>query len=287
MKSSLQHLPEKKQSEIRHIAKIIQEVVSPEMIVLFGSYAKGTYIENRYSTPGGPIYEYISDYDFLVVTKENREKAHHWENLILNKLEKIKPPINLEIHEENYINKGLELGEYFFVDIVREGITLTDKGTVIFAEPRILTNIEKQEKAERYFQTWFPQAVNLLKTARFNFSEGDYKIGVFLLHQAVESLYNATLLVFTDYKHKIHNLWKLRKKTKQLSEELFQVFRPETDNHEEHLFDLLKRGYIDARYRTDYVITKEELGELIERVNKMVKIVEDICIAKIQSFTQQ
>ncbi|MET0465213.1 MAG: HEPN domain-containing protein [Chitinophagaceae bacterium] len=277
MKASLSHLPENKQTEIQNIKEIIKEVINPEMIILFGSYAKGTYVENRYAVAGGPVYEYISDYDFLVVTKENTEKTHHWENLILNELVKIKPPINLEIHEESYINKGLELGEYFFVDIVHEGITLIDRGTVTFAKPRILTGSEKQGKAERYFQTWFPQAVNLLKTARFNFSEGDYKIGVFLLHQAVESLYNATLLVFTDYKHKIHNLWKLRKKTKHLSEELFQVFKPETDNHEEHLFDLLKRGYIDARYMTDYVIIKEELGELIERVSKMVKIVEDLC----------
>lgn len=287
MKSSLDHLPVNKQAEILRISGVIQGVINPEIIILFGSYAKGSYVENRYSPENGPIYEYISDYDFLIVTKENTEKAHHWENLILSKLEKVKPPINLEIHELNYINKGLELGEYFFVDIVNEGITLINKGSVTFANPRILSASEKQEKAERYFQTWFPQAVNLLKTARFNFSEGDYKIGVFLLHQAVESLYNATLLVFTDYKHKIHNLWKLRKKTKHLSEELFQVFKPETDNHEEHLFDLLKRGYIDARYRTDYVITKEELDELIERVSKMVKIVEDICTTKIQSFTQQ
>lgn len=128
------------------------------MVVLFGSYAKGIYVENRYAAEGGPIYEYISDYDFLVVTKENPEKAYHWENLILNRLEKIKPPINLEIHQESYINKGLELGEYFFIDIIREGVTLTDNGTVTFTEPRILTNTEKQEKAERYFQTWFPHA---------------------------------------------------------------------------------------------------------------------------------
>src|SRR5690606_21617446 len=105
--------------------------------------------------------------------------------------------------------------------------------------------------------------------------------GAFELHQATESLYYAVLLVFTDYKPKTHNLWKLRKKTKPYSRELFQVFRAETDKHEEYLFDLLKRGYVDARYRTDYVISREELSLLIERVALMVPIVERVCKERI------
>jgi hypothetical protein len=91
-------------------------------------------------------------------------------------------------------------------------------------------------------------------------------------------------LVFTDYKPKTHNLWKLRKKSKPHSKELFSVFRAETDKHEEHLFDLLKRGYIDARYRTDYVIRAEELSVLIERVKTMIPIVEQICKEQIVSM---
>ena len=35
---------------------------------------------------------------------------------------------------------------------------------------------------------------------------------------------------------------------------------------DERLFDLLKRGYIDARYKDHYEITAEELSVLIERV---------------------
>lgn len=97
-------------------------------------------------------------------------------------------------------------------------------------------------------------------------------------------MYYATLLVFTDYKPKTHNLWKLRKKSKQYSKELFEVFRAETDKHEEHLFDLLKRGYVDARYRSDYVINEEELSVLIERVKLMNPIVERICKERIALF---
>ncbi|WP_193311805.1 HEPN domain-containing protein [Agriterribacter humi] len=263
--------------------EIIKEVVNPEMIILFGSHAKGTFVEHRYVSKG-TTYEYISDYDFLVVTKNNPEKAYVQESRVMDLAERFKPPVNMEIHEIDYINKGLGWGEYFWVDIVKEGILLYNKGTVQFVEPRELTNSEKKEKAQRYFDTWFPQGQKFLKGSKFYKNEGDLKIATFELHQATESLYYTTLLVFTDYKPKTHNLWKLRKKSKTYSEELFHVFRAETDNHEKHLFELLKQGYIDARYREDFTITEGELQMLIDRITLMIPIVEKICKEKTASL---
>lgn len=284
MKTSLSHLPENKQYEIQRIAEIIRDVVNPEMIILFGSHAKGGWVEDRYTDKHGTLYEYISDYDLLVVTKANPEKTYAQEAKIMDRVDRYKPPVNLEIHEISYVNEGLEQGEYFFVDIVSEGIVLYDKGNVQFATPKELTEAEKKIKAQRYFDTWFPQAGIFLKSSKYHKSEGSLKTAAFELHQSTESLYYAVLLVFTDYKPKTHNLWKLRKKSKPYSKELFEVFRAETDRKEKHLFDLLKRGYVDARYRSDYVITEEELTTLIERVGIMIPIAEKLCRDKIASF---
>lgn len=85
MKTSLFHLPEKKQFEIQRIAEIIREVVDPEKIILFGSHAKGGWVEDRYTDKHGTAYEYISDYDLLVVTKDNREKAYAQEAKIMDR----------------------------------------------------------------------------------------------------------------------------------------------------------------------------------------------------------
>lgn len=95
MKTSLSHLPENKQHEIQRIAEIIREVVNPEKIVLFGSYAKGTWVEDRYTDKHGTLYGYISDYDFLVVTKDNPEKTYTQESKIMDRVDRYKPPVNL------------------------------------------------------------------------------------------------------------------------------------------------------------------------------------------------
>ncbi len=284
MNTSLAHLPETKQVQILDITEIIKEVASPEKIILFGSYAKGNYTEHRYIGRDGIRYEYMSDYDFLVVTKNAIEKSYELEDQVVNRARKYRPSVNMEIHDIAYINEGLEIGQYFFSDIIREGIPLYDKGTVKFAAPRELTTKEQREIAQRYFNTWFPPGSSFISTSEFSSQKGDLKIAAFLLHQAAETLYYTTLLVFTSYKPKTHNLGKLRKQAKELSEELYLVFPAESNKQEKHLFDLLKRGYVDARYRDDYVITEEELSTLIDRVKEMQGIVERKCKEKIVSL---
>ncbi|MGN6195360.1 MAG: HEPN domain-containing protein [Ginsengibacter sp.] len=284
MKSSLSHLPKVNEEQILQIVDIIREVIVPEKIILFGSYAKGKQVEHKYQIKDGTTIEYTSDYDILVVLKEIPERLSNLESTIMNKTAIYNTPLNLEIHEIDYINKGLDIGEYFFVDIIKEGVSLYDTGLLEFSTPRQLTLIERKEKALRYFNTWFPGAEKMIKGSKFFCAESDLKESVFLLHQATESLYYTVLLVFTDYKPKLHNLWKLRKKAKPYSEELFLVFRTEIDPYDNHLFDLLKRGYIDARYREDYTITENELKDLIDKVALIVPIVEKICKEEIASL---
>lgn len=75
MKSSLSHLPQPKQQEILVITEVIKSVIQPEKIILFGSYAKGTQVEDKY-LENGIVYEYISDYDFLVIPRDNSVKEY-------------------------------------------------------------------------------------------------------------------------------------------------------------------------------------------------------------------
>lgn len=284
MKTSLSHLPLMKQEQIKHITEIIREVADPEKIILFGSYAKDEYVEHRYTGRDGIRYEYISDYDFLVVMKNNIVKEYELDDIITNRSRMYRPSVNLEIHEIDHINKGLEFGQYFFADIIKEGILLYDKGTVSFAQPRELTPDEVKEISLRYFDQWFTRGIEFAIDSRNAFARKSLNNSVFHLHQSAESFYYTALLVFTGYKPKVHNLGKLRNRAKHLSEELFWVFPIEGNKHEKHLFDLLKRGYVDARYKANYVITEAELIELTERVKKMQNIVEKMCKEYIHSL---
>jgi len=60
MNTSLDHLPERKREQLRAIAAAVQASVNVEMIILFGSYARGNWVEDH-----GTLY--YSDYDLMVI----------------------------------------------------------------------------------------------------------------------------------------------------------------------------------------------------------------------------
>lgn len=287
MKTSLSHLPQSKQEQILQIVDIIKEVAAPEMIILFGSYATGDWVEDNY-VENGIKYEYKSDYDFLIVTKNNIEKDYVLQDKIINRCRnRFRIPVTPIIHDIDYINEGLEIGQYFFTDIIKEGVLLFNTNTVKFSNPRELSNEERKRISQQYFNQWFKSGTEFLIDANNAFKRNSVNHSVFYLHQSAERFYNTALLVFTYYKPKTHNLDKLRHYAKPLSAELFSLFPfPVEDKQENHLFDLLKRGYVEARYNEDYQITKQELTVLMERVQKMKDIVEKICSEKIISFNE-
>lgn len=141
---------------------------------------------------------------------------------------------------------------------------------------------EKKEKAQGYFDTWFPQGRDFLDGSVYHESKRQLRVGAFSLHQAAESFYNTALLVFTGYKPKTHHLERLRNYAKHISPELYGIFhKPALSEQECYFFDLLRRSYIDARYKLDYPITVEELRILIDKVSRMQEVVGRICREKI------
>ena len=288
MKTSLSYLPQIKQDQILLVVDIIKEVANPEKIILFGSHATGSWVEDQYFE-NGTHYEYISDYDFLIITKDSSEKEFVVIDKIVNRTETLfRTPVNVIMHDIKYVNEGLEIGQYFFTDIIKEGVILFDTEKDEFAKPRELSNLEKANISRDYYNTWFVDAVDFMDAILLYQKKEKYRKAAFLLHQAAEHFYNCVLLVFTGYKPKTHNLDKLRHYAKHLSQELFSVFPfPVKKTEEYHLFNLLKRGYVDARYKKDYVITSEEVQKLIEKINEMENVVEKICIEKINSFSEE
>lgn len=282
MQTSLDHLPEHKQAQLQEITAIIVKAVDPEKVILFGSHATGRWVQER-GTEDGRVYEYVSDYDILVITKQgDKRKDYEVQDIIENRCV-YKTPVSVIAHDIDFVNKMLREGQYFFSDIEEEGILLYDAGNTALADRKPLSPAEMKVIAQEYFDHWFESGKSFLKVARFCLSENDLKIGAFNLHQAAERTYNAVILVETGYKPKTHNLDKLKRYSKRFSEALDAVF-PDNTSKEKHLFDVLKRGYIDARYKDNYHITTKELETLIERVEKLQVIAGPLCLEKIASF---
>ena len=297
MRTDIDHLPAAKQRELERIVEIIFDEFREATenatgrrkgarilkIVLFGSYARGDWIDAPASAN-----QYKSDYDILVIVsqKELAERAAYWakaEDRLIRSytIEKmLRTPVNFIVHSLHEVNDGLAHGRVFFMEVAKDGIALYETDSSELATPRPKTARQAVDTAKEYFEEWMPNGAAFLKGFHFYLSEGDRKRAAFLLHQATESLYQGLLLTLTFYTPYNHNIAFLRSLAEGLDRRLYGIW-PETNRRERAMFQKLKEAYTKARYSKHYRISEEELTWLGERVEELGRVVHQVCTDKI------
>ncbi len=125
MKQTLEHLPELKRDELNRIASVIREKCDDvEMIILFGSYARGDYKVEADLKPDRRS-GHVSDYDILVVPehKTTVDDVSLWDEITraCNALKTSAHP-RIIAHDIWDFNIKLVKGQYFFYDIKKSFI---------------------------------------------------------------------------------------------------------------------------------------------------------------------
>ena len=190
------------------------------------------------------------------------------------------------MHDLREVNKALRRGQYFFTDIHKEGILLYDSKRFELAKAQKLSPEERKQTAEEDFKYWFKSAREFYDDFKSNLEKRRYSKSAFELHQATERFYMTVLLVFTHYKPKEHDIKILGKRVSNLDPRFLPIF-PRRTPEEKRLFELLQKGYIDARYNPKYKITKKELEYLAERVRQLQKLTKMICRERIESYVKK
>ncbi len=276
MKTSLAHLPDAKRAQITAIAALIQAEVNAEQIILFGSHARGDWVVDE--TTG-----YRSDYDLLVIVaqeglaRDSVITADLWQRL---RAIGDRTPVSVIVHHVKEVNQEIRAGQYFFIDIVREGIVLFDAKRVMLARPKVLGGAERLALARTHFAKWFASASGFWQIAGHCMARDLLPHAAFLLHQTAERYFHAALLVFTGYKLRTHDLAELAKQSGPLHPALAGAL-PRDTKEDERLFVLLRKAYIEARYAMNYRISMADLEALRARTLDLGARVREACVAQL------
>lgn len=288
MKTSIAYLPKSKQDDLYYILTLIRKhLPQAEMIILYGSYARNSYVNYDERVEFGIPTCYRSDYDILVITngiadRKVEDKLKHVDNLYFRYPES-QTPVQF-IHDSiKKVNSDLAEGRYFYTEIKRDGILLYDSGRCKLERRRRLRFDEIKLQAEEYFKDKFSSSEEFLLLAKFSYEQKLYKKASFLLHQACENAYVAIRLVYTLKNSKLHDLERLAKLVHKYSDDLNKVF-PQDTEQEKHLFTLIKVAYIEGRYNPDFRITKEDIDALMPKVELLQEITKRICMEKIKCY---
>jgi uncharacterized protein len=152
LKTDLNHLPAAKRAELAFavdvlkdgLAKSLETRKAPDLvsasilkIILFGSYARGDWVED-------PVGRYFSDFDLLVVVSDEKltDAWDIWaptESRLLSELvsgQHLRTPVSFVVHSLDDVNRQLELGRYFWIDVMRDGVILLDTPGAELIEPK-------------------------------------------------------------------------------------------------------------------------------------------------------
>ncbi len=279
MKTSLDHLPVEKREQLTAIAALVQAESPALMVILFGSYARGDWVDDQDTT-------YRSDYDLLVIVADEADarESDRWTEL-WDRARQLAAPVPLSpiVHDFKHVNQEIRAGQYFFIDILREGIELYRSGGFTLAKPKALSQSDRLEIGRFNFRYWFSSAGGFWRISGHCAGSDLLHHAAFLLHQAVERYFHALLLVFTGYKPRTHDIELLAKQSTPLHPALTGAL-PRAAGEDKRLFDLLKRAYIEARYSKNYRVTVEELATLRERVLDLASRVREACVEKLGTF---
>lgn len=295
MRSDVDHLPLVQQGELERVQRVLMEEFAEAIskattpsrkngkilkIILFGSYARNDWVDE-------PENGYQSDFDLLVVVNHEdlTDIAHYWyvaEDRILRDGE-IGRPVNIVVHSLDEVNQSLRRGEYFWVDIARDGILLYELPCHPLATPAPLTTADAYQMANAYFEEWLKKIDSGIKLSKFAIEEGELKDAAFLLHQATERAYICFLLVRTLYFPRSHNIKFLRSLAEDNEPRLIDAW-PRERRLDRRRFQLLKRAYVEARYSTAYEISAEELNAILGSVRRLRDIVQQVSCERLNEL---
>ncbi|KAB0455387.1 nucleotidyltransferase and HEPN domain-containing protein [Agrobacterium radiobacter] len=298
MKSDIGHLPQTKQRELERVVRIIHEEFAGIVerskseakkdgriykIILFGSYARGTWVDEPHTSKG-----YRSDFDILVIVS-NKELADpkYWDKatdrLMWDK--EIETPVGLIMHGAREISNFLHDGQAFFVDLAREGIVLYEFDDRQLAEAKPLSPADALRVAEEHFRTQLNSAKFFRELALYSITHNQPNHAAFNLHQAVETAYNCYLLTVTNYSPASHNLKFLRGLSEDRDRRLVEIW-PRDHQRFTAWYNILNEAYVKARYSKRFEISEQALAWLEERTEELHLMVETLCRRHIERLHQ-
>ncbi|WFU05967.1 nucleotidyltransferase and HEPN domain-containing protein (plasmid) [Rhizobium sp. CB3171] len=289
MKSSLDHLPTRKQRELSHIVEILHEEFEDALkggtadfkkkgrilkIILFGSYARGDWVDEVHTSKG-----YKSDYDLLIIVNNRKltDFALFWHKAATRFPydRVIKTPVSLIVHSRREVNTALKEGNYFFSDIRRDGIILFELDDEELAESKPLSAADEYRAASEHFRIRSPGASNFLRLSKMALETNLLRETAFLLHQAIEQAYSTLLLTLTRYSPASH-LNHLRTLAEGRDRRLTTIW-PNDRQRYIAWFNTINQAYAKARYSPHFLMGDEALIWLSERTSGLQHLVKTIC----------
>lgn len=134
-------------------------------IVLFGSYARGDWIDEPLTMKG---------YRISICWSSSTTHFTYWYKAKdrLDRDRAIKTPTDFIVHSRRFVNTALRQGQYFFADIRRDGVVHYELDEEPLAEPKPQSSVDALKFALEHFDSRMPMSTNFHRLSAMALSNG-------------------------------------------------------------------------------------------------------------------
>ncbi|MDI3321972.1 HEPN domain-containing protein [Pinibacter soli] len=250
------------------IIQLLSETIEPEAVFLLGATLHRRKTDSIFCS-GSPTAQHINDYFLLVIVRDTQGKPlYEWQDKIEQYLKEYYR-VTVIVLDTNTFEEWLTNGHKFALNVMELGVPIFKKEGVQFSLGHALSISFKTD--ERVFQEGITRAKEFLAGAELYILRKQFRLAVFMLHQATEHSLSTLIKTAIGYHTHTHNLERLLRYASMVCYRLPDVF-PTNAEPEKMLLKLLQKGYSEARYSENYSIQYKDLQLLFERVKEIIDI---------------
>ncbi|RZJ79025.1 MAG: HEPN domain-containing protein, partial [Chryseobacterium sp.] len=191
--------------------------------------------------------------------------------------------VTILIHRMHEFNDALQNGSSFFKSIYKKGTILHDNNEEHFLSPAEGAPIDERIiRREKYWDHWHRLSMGFVRGGRFFIEEEKNSgLAVFMLHQALQHCYSGMIRVLTGYRTNSNSLRRLLQliDLAMPDSSIFTSFRATPEDL--RLKGVLLKGFSDARYDDTFIVTKEDLFTLYNRIMSIINDGNKVCLQRI------
>lgn len=278
MERQSNELSQQQREELNQVVNLLRERYQPERIFCFGHIVEHSASSGCFRATD----QFSHLYFLLMVTSETRRKESEVQDYVNTHVQDFK--VTIIVHGGASVEQAIHHGSSFFIDVYTTGSVLYQKPDISPLVNCPILNPKKQAiKRENYFLNHYDIATGFLTAADHCCDRGYFKNALFMLHQTVEHTCIGLIRLFTGYRPATHSLTKSLNLCRCFSDEPTAFFYSRTVE-EKRLFELLSKGYSDARYAEKFDINEDDVTKLRLQLRDFLSLAKTMSYAKIEDL---
>ncbi|HEV7332526.1 MAG TPA: HEPN domain-containing protein [Flavisolibacter sp.] len=253
--------------ETENLIAFIRGRVSPEAVFLLGREQASRNTTSIFLDSGITASYPSHYYLLLLVEKDDEHTAACVQDKLENSSQYIVPLTVMVLSTTAFVRLAGE-GQQFATTVLRKASLLYKSETFLLPIPAPANKEQRKAEASALYTQAADRVEAFLTGADLYRLRKEYGMAAFMLHQAAEQALRTLLMIGTGYRPHTHSIDKLLRYGMLICPQLAALF-PRQSEGDKKIFSLLRKAYIDSRYKEEYTITAAELAQLEEKVHRI------------------